>query len=381
MTVRSVRNRHPERERRRLNPLAIRLLIVAIVGIAITKPGFTEQQFDILVCPCSPGNVRNTEASMLSLRDGRLLLAYTRFRGGGGDNDSADIAGKTSSDGGRTWSAPFVLQKNDGRMNVMSASLLRLSTGEIMLGYLRKNSTADCSFCVKKSNDEAKIWKDEILVTQDKAYHVVNNDRIVELRNGRLLVPAANHGDYRAGKPAFGLCYISEDHGETWRPGKGVVRLGGVGCQEPGVVELKDGRIYMIIRTSLGYIYQSRSSDGGDTWSEPVPTLLRSPAAPASIRRIPKTGELLMIWNNSPTARRAPLTSAISRDEGETWINLNDIEPDSVANEKASFAYTSILFVENTVVLTYWTRLPAGLGLMLRVMPASWLSTSPPSAT
>lgn len=381
MAVLPVRSRHLETRRSHAKLLAIGLLVVAVLGVAKGEPAAAEQQFAILVCPPSPGNVRNTEASMVRLRDGRLLLAYTRFRGGGDDNDSADIAGKSSADGGRSWSAPFVLKQNDGRMNVMSASVLRLSTGELMLGYLRKNSTADCSFCVRKSKDETTTWGDEILVTKDNAYHVVNNDRIVELKNGRLLVPTANHGDYRAGKPAFGLCYMSDDHGETWRAGNGVVRLGGVGCQEPGVVELEDGRIFMIIRTSLGRMYQSWSPDGGDTWSEPVATALRSPTAPASIKRIPKTGELLLIWNNSPSARRVPLTSAISRDEGKTWVNLKDIEPDGAATEKGSFAYTSILFVEDAVFLTYWTRLPAGLGLMLRAAPVSWLSTCPPPAT
>ncbi len=356
---------------------AVLLLTPFLLVGADAQPATSETSFELLVCPPTPGNVRNTEASVVELKDGRLLLAYTRFRGGGGDNDSANVAGKTSSDGGRTWSDAFVLQKNDGRMNVMSASLLRLSTGEIMLGYLRKNSQADCSFWVRKSKDEGKTWSEEILVTKDTAYHVVNNDRIVELKSGRLLVPAADHGDYRDRKPAVGVCYISDDRGETWRRGKGVVRLGGVGCQEPGVVELKDGRVYMIIRTSLGCIHCSLSSDGGETWTEPQPTKLRSPTAPASIRRIPKTGELLIIWNNSPTRRRVPLTSAISRDEGKTWTNFRDIEPDNAANKNGSFAYTSILFVGNTCYLTYWTALPSGYGLTFRAVPASWLCTSP----
>jgi hypothetical protein len=189
---------HLESKRSHVKSLAVWALIVAVLGVPKGEPADTEQQFEILVCPPSPGNVRNTEASMVRLRDGRLLLAYTRFRGGGGDDDSADIAGKISSDGGRIWSAPFVLQENDGRMNVMSASLLRLSTGELMLGYLRKNSPADCSFSVRKSNDETRTWGAEVLVTKDKAYYVVNNDRIVELKTGRLLVPADGHADERS---------------------------------------------------------------------------------------------------------------------------------------------------------------------------------------
>ncbi len=370
------RERYPEGKRCGLRWLTMSACLLAVLAAARGESGAPKGQFDLLICPPSSGNARNTEASMVQLCDGRLLLAYTRFQGKGGDNASADIAGKISSDGGRTWSAPFVLQRNDAGMNVMSVSLLRLSAGGILLGYLRKNSPADCSFWVRKSTDEAKSWGEEIVVTRDEAYHVVNNDRVVELRSGRLLVPAADHGDYRAGKPAVGVCYISDDHGETWRRGKGVVRLGGVGCQEPGVVELEDGRVHMIIRTSLGRIYGSYSSDGGDTWNEPQPTTLCSPTAPASIKRVPKTGELLVVWNNSATRRRVPLTSAISRDEGKTWVNFRDIEPDSEASREGSFAYTSILFVGETVFLTYWTGLPNGLGLKLRAIPVSWFSAS-----
>jgi len=358
--------------------LACWAILMLSVAPARCHSAETEQAFDLIVCHPSSGNVRNTEASMVQLRDGRLLIAYTRFGKNGGDNDPADIAGKISSDGGRTWSDPFVLQRNDGRMNVMSASLVRLSTGEILLGYLRKNSPADCSFWVRKSKDDAKTWGEEVLVTRDKAYHVVNNDRIVELKSGRLLVPAADYGDYRAGKPAVGVSYISHDGGQTWRRGKGDVHLPGVGCQEPGVVEMKDGRVCMIIRTSLGYIYSCSSSDGGETWSDPEPTPLRSPTAPASIKLIPGTDDLLVIWNNSASSRRVPLTSAISRDAGKTWTNFKDLERVSIADEEASFAYTSILFTEDKVYLTYWTALPDGLGLKLKVLPSSWFSAVKP---
>lgn len=38
---------------------------------------------------------------------------------------------------------------------------------------------------------------------------------------------------------------------------------------EPSVCRLKDGRLWMLIRTSDDYMYESFSSDGGDTWEKP----------------------------------------------------------------------------------------------------------------
>ena len=342
----------------------------AVIGVpadrpvpASPAPGDADRG-GIVVCPVTAVNERNTEASVVALEDGRLLMAYSRFYGGGGDHDWCDISGRTSEDGGRTWSSPSVLVRNLGDMNVMSATLLRLQSGKLLLGYLRKNSTSDCRMYVRLSADEGAAWSDEVLATAAQVYHVVNNDRVIQLASGRLLVPAADHDAWKRG--ALAVCYYSDDEARTWQRAPGEVKLSGVGCQEPGLVEVKDGRVLMIIRTSLGAVYKAVSSDAGMTWSTPVSTGLRSPAAPSTVKRLP-TGDLLMVWNNSPTARRVPLTTAVSTDEGDTWTHVRDLEPTG-----GSFAYTSVTFVDTTAVMTYWTAGAGGLALKVRRVPVQW---------
>jgi len=39
------------------------------------------------------------------------------------------------------------------------------------------------------------------------------------------------------------------------------------GCWEPACIELKDGRVMMLMRTGIGGQYKSLSNDGGETWS------------------------------------------------------------------------------------------------------------------
>ena len=47
------------------------------------------------------GNPRNSEGAFVELKDGRILFAYTRYKGGSwADAATADIVGRTSSDGG-----------------------------------------------------------------------------------------------------------------------------------------------------------------------------------------------------------------------------------------------------------------------------------------
>ena len=118
--------------------------------------------------------------------------------------------------------------------------------------------------------------------------------------------------------------------------------------QEPGLIELKNDDILMFIRTDAGVQYFSRSGDGGLTWTDAEPGNLKSPVSPASIKRIPSTGDLLAVWNNNNTDnRRTPLTIAISKDEGETWEKVKNIEDEP----EGWYCYTAIHFTGNHVLL------------------------------
>ncbi|MGH7199678.1 MAG: exo-alpha-sialidase, partial [Planctomycetaceae bacterium] len=99
----------------------------------------------IKLLPPGPDNPRNSEGDFIELKDGRVLFVYTHFTGGAGDHASAHLAGRFSSDEGRSWTAEdVVILPNEAKQNVMSVSLLRLHDGRIALFYLRKNSLSDC---------------------------------------------------------------------------------------------------------------------------------------------------------------------------------------------------------------------------------------------
>ncbi|MGH9664143.1 MAG: sialidase family protein [Bryobacteraceae bacterium] len=305
--------------------------------------------------PPHDGNPRNSEGSFVALKDGRILFAYSRFTGGGDDNDSASIVGRYSSDGGRAWSTgdrPIV--GNEGGMNVMSASLLRLADGRIALFYLRKNSTDDCHPYLRYSTDEARTWSDPILCIRDRGYYVLNNDRVIQLHSGRLVLPVALHParDGKLGSRGKAMVYLSGDAGRTWRRSKTVLECpvdDRAGFQEPGVVELKDHRLMMFTRTALGSQYISYSSDSGETWSDAHPSAIRSPLAPASIKRIPSTGDLLLVWNDTSARTRTPLTLAISTDDGKTWIHPRNL----LASPAGWYCYTAIYFTRGRALLAF----------------------------
>jgi len=51
-------------------------------------------------------------------------------------------------------------------------------------------------------------------------------------------------------------------------------------CQEPSLVALPDGRLFVVVRTALGSPCWSVSSDQGETWTAPLPLLSRDGGTP-----------------------------------------------------------------------------------------------------
>ena len=328
-----------------------------------------------------PDNPRNSEGSFATLRDGRIVFIYTSYYGNShSDEATARLCARYSSDGGRTWSAKdTTIVENEGRCNVMSVSLLRLQDDRLGLWYLRKDGVDNCHAYMRTSKDDL-TWSEPVCCIAAPGLFVVNNDRVVQLNSGRLIIPAAYHRNplpagadpknYYASFDGRGIAiwFISDDGGVTWRESRDWWALpvrSRSGLQEPGVVELRGDRIYTYCRTDVGRQYEMYSEDGGDTWTPPQPSVFQAPCSPLSIKRIPSTGDLLAVWNDhsgrlapapaakvwgeSPSWGRTPLVAAISRDEGRTWEchKLLEMDPNH------GFCYTAIHFTDDAVLLAY----------------------------
>lgn len=102
--------------------------------------------------------------------------------------------------------------------------------------------------------------------------------------------------------------------------GKTFTRLGGVDMpdrcfDEHMIVELKDGRLAMFVRTYYG-IGVSYSFDGGFTWSDGKDTGILSPNSRFFVRTL-KSGNVLLVTNDS--RRREKMTAFVSTDDCKTW--------------------------------------------------------------
>ncbi len=341
--------------------------------------------------PPTLGNARNSEGDFIQLKDGRILFIYTHFTGGGSDHAAGHLAGRFSSDGGKTWTTEdIVVVPQSGGFNDMSVSLLRLQNGSIALFYARKNSTFDCRPVMRISTDEAKSWSEPIeCITDEIGYYVLNNDRVIQLKDGRLILAVALHNLESYTEPNWKghvMCYYSDDSGKNWKRTTTILapeREDGsrLIAQEPGLVELKDGKLLMFIRSDAGAQLFSYSKDKGETWSTPEKSTLISPVSPATIELIPKTGDLLAAWNNhanideSLKGKRTPFAVAISKDEGNTWTNVRTLEDDP----NGWYCYIAMEFVGDHVVLGHCAgdRRKGGLNLtQITRFPVEFLYSS-----
>lgn len=310
-----------------------------------------------------PNNPRNGEGDFITLNDGKILFVYGHFTGDTGDDyGHAYLASRFSTDSGKTWSKEDeIVVEQEGKLSVNLVSLLRLQNGSIALFNLKINAEDDTTPWMRISNDEGKTWGPaKQCIVDREGFRAnkgigfqLNNDRVIQLKDGRLLMPVAIHqvptGKWGKESNKGGIwSYYSDDNGNTWLPGKEVTTADSIMTQEPGVVELKNGDIFMWMRTDKGAQYTSYSKDRGITWSPAARSNIPSPRSPASIKRIPSTGDLLLVWNNNGLdQKRTPLTTAISKDDGKTWEKIKNIEEDP----DGCYCYTAIEFVGDYVLL------------------------------
>ncbi len=134
------------------------------------------------------------------------------------------------------------------------------------------------------------------------------------LKNGDWLLPVS---DWRK-KTA--RVFASTDEGASWKE-RGSLQFPDWQFDEHMTVELKDGRLWMLARTS-GQPHESFSTDGGKTWGEPkLAETVQNVSSRFFLRRL-KSGRILLVKNGSPTERllkRTHMSAWLSEDEGQTW--------------------------------------------------------------
>jgi predicted neuraminidase len=316
-----------------LLPLTPTLLPQGARGV----PGRVSQyRFERLVIASHDKMQLNCYPCLARLEDGRLLLVWChQVRTGG------SIVGAFSGDHGRTWSAPATLIQTpnardyDPSVVVCGKRVLVTSTTLPPGGGIRTSTT----WCVR-SDDSGATWSKPYAIPMNHQYTCGKTHCGLQLRSGTLLLGYSwdllcekgqtlqREGEMhlRAG------VMISTDRGQTWRNGGDTdasykkVSGGAIhGTDEPAIVELDDGSVYMLMRTGSDHLYQARSTDEGRSWTQIGPSPLRGSNAPAALCRfqVGTRRGILCVWDNGLT--RFPLCAAASFDGCRTWSKPRDL--------------------------------------------------------
>ena len=177
---------------------------------------------------------------------------------------------------------------------------------------------------VVRSTDEGKTWGEPILVQEGYCGALRT---MIQLKSGRLVLGCQ---DARR-DPGRHVCftYASDDDGKTWTQSN-VIDLGKYGGYgdhgggiEPTLVELRDGRLWMLIRTYRGCFTEAWSDDEGRTWKDVAPGKIGASGSPGQLKRL-HSGRLVLFWNRfidpeKRAGRREQLSMAFSEDDGRTW--------------------------------------------------------------
>ncbi|MFV0390044.1 MAG: sialidase family protein [Pyrinomonadaceae bacterium] len=262
---------------------------------------------------------------------GNLFVAWAHFQ----KNKDSKILGAVSTDNGRTWGKPFKVLESKGMSESDPAIII---DGDRILVYSssvkRPNKITNTDTLLAESRDEGKTWSKPLKLAIPFNYLVGKRHLGLKLQDGTLVLPASyDIWAQKGGIPAKSEgemdlksgVLLSKD-GINWTPyldihllAQKVSPFGTNGVVEPAAVELENREILLLLRTGTSNLYESRSADGGKTWTQPSKSALTSHNTPASLWRLDKgSNEIIVIWNNHPL-ERDNLSVAISADGGRNW--------------------------------------------------------------
>jgi predicted neuraminidase len=246
---------------------------------------------------------------------GRIWGCWT----GTGDKPDGYFLLATSDDGGESWSKPrlAVGARNEVGQQLSGALVGNLWTdpkGRLWLFFDQQRGDSKgriTNWFIRCDDPDAAdpVWSSPVMFAEGCT---LNKPTI--LKNGDWLVPVSDWHKKTA------RVFESTDGGETLRE-RGSLVFPEWNFDEHMMVELKDGRLWMLARTR-GQPFESFSNDQGRTWSEvKQAATVQNINARFFLRRL-KSGRILLVKNGSPAERlgkRTHMSAWLSEDEGKTW--------------------------------------------------------------
>ncbi|WP_245217166.1 sialidase family protein [Neoroseomonas nitratireducens] len=366
--------------------------------ILTPAPGDPTRIEAFIPTPC----VQNHAAFLLPLPGGDMGCVWF----GGTQEGVPDISVHFSrlAAGADRWS-PAVRLSNDPTRSEQNPLMFHAPDGKLWLLWTAQVSGNQDTAIIRRriSSDGGRNWGPiETLFGEQPGFGTFIRSPITVLDSGDWLLPI-----WRCTKPPAGAwtgdldtssVMISSDSGATWTEH---AVPGSTGCVHMSIVDLRDGTLVAFYRSRWAdSIHMSRSSDGGRAWSAPVPTDLPNNNSSVMAIRL-ADGRLAMAYNHASVADatgrrvslyddiggeelapavppstgrtafwgapRAPMTLALSSDQGRSWPVRRNLETgdgycmtnNSKDRLNREFSYPSLCQTPDGmlhVAYTYWRQ-------------------------
>ncbi|HID23810.1 MAG TPA: hypothetical protein EYP14_15630, partial [Planctomycetaceae bacterium] len=307
----------------------------------------------------------NVEIPTLGTGDGRIIYCVY-------SNNTRSIWIQSTRDAGRSWSRPVQVMELPGPRYITDANILvdgqRLTVFATHVLDLpgKSGRFARSVFQVAVSEDGGASWSKPRPMPLDRNYVVGCIHAPVWLDGDTVVMGYSWDVPAQQQKPAAaeGGMYlksgvlISHDRGRTWTPGTDVeVKKHPIGADEPALVRLRNGDLFMIVRTTHPRPYETRSRDGGVTWDTPRPSRFFGYNSPSALLRL-QDGAIVRAWDNSPTDR-FPLVVSLSTDDCRTWtpprmVTEPDLRPDGSLSYLQACYPSLAQAADGTILLAWW---------------------------
>ncbi|SNS91809.1 sialidase family protein [Rhodococcoides kyotonense] len=263
--------------------------------------------------------VQNHAANLAVLPDGSLACVW--FAGTQEGVPDIGVWFSRLASGATEWSIPVQLSDDPKRSEQNPVLFVRDSSVVWLLWTSQHAGNQDTARVLRRiSTDGGVSWGEpHVLIPETDAGGVFVRQPVIALPSGRLLLPVFHcvkiEGRKWVGDRDYSGVMISDDDGETWRE---VVVPESLGCVHMNIVVASDGSLVALYRSRWAdFVYRSVSTDDGDTWSAPAPTEL--PNNNSSVQAVALTdGRLALVYNHSSaldaTSRRTSLYDEIDDD-------------------------------------------------------------------
>ena len=321
--------------------------VAAVLIMAVAEPRALEPQQVEFVFEVAP--FASAHASTIADAGDGLVAAWF----GGTREGASDVGIWVARRVNGKWTPPTEVatgvQPDGTRHPTWNPVLFEVQKGVLSLFYKVGPSPREWWGMVRTSRDSGRTWSDARRLPHGILGPVKNKP--VRLRDGTIISGSSTESPT---SPSVWRVHFerSRDNGATWdavRPSPHSAAEP-IDAIQPSILTHPDGRLQAVGRTRSGRVFETWSSDRGQTWTPLTLTALPNPSAGTDAITM-KDGRHLIVYNHTPKGR-TPLNVAVSRD-GTTWASAHVLESDP-----GEYSYPAVIQTSDGLVhITYtWKR-------------------------